>query len=1178
MSIRKKIILILLCVIALYSIIQCGIERLIILPSFISLQQTEAQKNIERCIYAIHNQTNSLGDLNADWSVWDDTYEFVQDKNSVYIESNLADYALFTAIKLNLLYMCNLEGEVVWGKIYDLQNETCVEIKEFPKRSFSKDHILLKHDSTESCIQGLYLTELGPMLISSRPILTSEGQGPIRGTLIMGRFLDKNMIEHISRDLSTKFRVELIKDVSDKEKSKHIIGQISKDWPYVLEQYDNDLLRIYGLESDLAGEPAILITVDVPATIIAKGRTITTFVHLSILFSGTIIIFVIYWVMKKTVLERLAGISESIDEVIENQDFSVRTSINGSDELGRLGDNLNNMLKHLGRTEEALRASEEQYRGIFEATTDGLKIGTMDGQVVAVNQAFAQMHGYSPEELATLNPKHWIDSDSYNLFQQFIENVKAGEAFQCEARDVRKDGSVFDVEIHGIPWNFQGKLHTLTIVRDITERKQLHEILDRKQKNLEAIFDAAPLGMMLVDDQGFVKRVNDVLAKLVHRDFSEIINRQPGEGLACIHAADQADGCGNGPFCSKCPIRNLFEGVLSSWQANRRIEIQAALLIDGKEVNPWLEFSAEPAYIDGSKHVVLAIQDITKRKHTEQALRVAMAQARMANTAKSQFLATMSHEIRTPMNAIIGFTNLLAESELTEEQKEHLNLVRDSSHNLLRLIDDILDLSKIEAEKVDVDIAECSLGQLLNSVESLMTPKAKIEGLNLKIIEEGRLPAQIHTDVTRVRQCLINLVSNAIKFTREGHIYLKVSLQEIENAPFIRFDVEDTGIGISQEKQDEIFDTFVQADNSTSREFGGTGLGLAISKRLVELLGGKLTLTSEVGKGSVFSLTIPADVDVTKQPLLDRQNIPSKIEVGNDDEAKQVEFTGNILVAEDARTNQVLIKSLLKRLGLKVTIVEDGNQAVQKALSKQFDLIFMDIEMPNMNGYEATKAIRKEGLKTPIIALTAYAMKGDDKKCFAAGCNEYISKPIEHKKLLQALTKYLSEGSEDIRRRIDSAKSDVEQLNQLCSETASSETAPVKPVDEQYGELPVDFEIIKKIYDDEEVLKETVNIFLEEAPQTIELLAEAIEAKDAKNVKIHAHKLKGLARHVAARKISDMLLDLETKGRKEELEGSEALFADIQTEFDKLKSFLSQPNWTESAEQQTGQTKIAKKT
>ncbi len=955
-----------------------------------------------------------------------------------------------------------------------------------------------------------------------------------------------------------------------------------------------------------------------------------------IIVAGGILLFVLIIAyllssnLQKVISTPILRLAKVANDVSEKKDYSVRVTKQNNDEIGHLVGAFNRMLKQIQKRDSALVEAKEDLETRVRERTEELTVtneqlseeiserkkaeqalraesiklrkekdkaqkyldvaGVMfivvdtDQKAILINKKGCELLGYQEGEIVG---KNWFDNFVPERIRKEVKTVfnklisgKIDLAEYFENSILTKSGEERIISWHNtVLRNEQGKISAiLGSGEDITERKQLYETLERKQRNLEAIFDAAPLGMMLVDEQGIVKRVNDVLAKLVHRDFSEIINKHPGEGMGCIHVSDNTHECGHSHFCSVCPIRKTFKGVFGSWKAARGIEVEAALLIDGQEVNPWLEVNAEPTYIDGSKHVVLSIQDITKRKNAESELEQVNRQleatieetnrlaqeAKTANTAKSQFLANMSHEIRTPMNAIIGFTHLLAESELTDEQKEHLNLVKVSGKNLLTLLDDILDLSKIEAGKFDIEIDECSLGQLLNSVESLMQSKAKAEGLNFKIIEEGNLPAQIRTDVTRVRQCLVNLVDNAIKFTKEGHIYLRVSLQETGNAPLIRFAVEDTGIGIPQEKQNEIFETFVQADSRTSREFGGTGLGLAISKRLAELLGGQLTMSSKVGKGSVFSLIIPAGLEVTKQPSLDRQNIANHIETC-DKHAKPAEFSGNILVAEDARTNQVLIKSLLKRLGLKVTIAEDGKQAVQKAQSEQFNLIFMDIEMPNMNGYEATKAIREKGLNTPIIALTAYAMKGDDKKCFEAGCDEYISKPIEHEKLLQTLNKYLPEVSKDICQQIDSVKTDVDHLNQVCSETVSCDIFRTESADEQCCECPVDFSIIKKIYDDEEILNETVNIFLEEAPVTKELLAEAITAGDSNNVKLYAHKLKGLARHVAARKLADMLYELETKGRNEELEGSEALFAEIQMELDNLISFLSQSNWIETA-------------
>jgi len=389
-------------------------------------------------------------------------------------------------------------------------------------------------------------------------------------------------------------------------------------------------------------------------------------------------------------------------------------------------------------------------------------------------------------------------------------------------------------------------------------------------------------------------------------------------------------------------------------------------------------------------------KEIAERQQAEEALKEAKERADMlareaqeASKAKSEFLANMSHEIRTPMNAVIGFSQILAEEELTDEQKGYADIIQDSGKDLLNLIDDILDLSKVEAGKIDIEIIDCSLTELLAAIESLVGPEIKVKGLDFEVAAGDGLPTQIRTDPTRLRQCLLNLINNAIKFTEQGHVYVNVSLQEIDDKPFIRFDVEDTGIGIPEDKQKAVFEPFTQADGSTTRKFGGTGLGLSIAKELAGLLGGELTVASEVGKGSVFSLTIPAGLDVTKQPFLDRHNIAGHLP-REQDGPEQQRFSGHVLVAEDSKTSQKLIKSLLARLGLDVTIAENGKEAVDKALTTRFDLIFMDIQMPKMNGYKATKMLRKKGITTPIVALTAYAMRGDDAKCIEAGCDDYM--------------------------------------------------------------------------------------------------------------------------------------------------------------------------------------------
>jgi len=558
---------------------------------------------------------------------------------------------------------------------------------------------------------------------------------------------------------------------------------------------------------------------------------------------------------------------------------------------------------------------------------------------------------------------------------------------------------------------------------------------------------------------------------------------------------------------------------------------------------------------------------IHKLRITELKLRDMAAKAKAASIAKSQFLANMSHEIRTPMNAILGFGELLADETLTDQQRDYVDTIHDSGKHLLDLINDILDFSKIEAKQFEMEMVECSLGRILNFIESTMRFMAEEKSLDFKIVEGDNLPERIRTDPTRLRQCLINLINNALKFTEKGHVYLNVSLEyrDDDNQPYIRFDIEDTGIGIPEDKQKQIFGAFVQADGSTNRKYGGTGLGLAITKQLAELLGGELTFTSEVGRGSVFSIAIPAGLDVTKQSSLDIHAThidPHRVK------AEQSGFFGHILVAEDVPTNQMLIKSLLERMGLQVTIVEDGKQVLQKVLTQQFDLILMDIQMPIMNGYEATQELRKQEIKTPIVALTASVMKGDEEKCIEAGCDDYLPKPIDRRELLEKLIKYLPSKTDALSKTVDLAKSKVDKLTNLCLNQASQESGSEQMSCTEVSEEIINWDWLINRAGYEELINEIVPIFLKDSAGRLDKLSETVESNDSGGINFHAHAIKGAARNIGAKRLSDIAHQLECAGKENNVEPTKPLLDKLKVELEKVVAFLSQADWIEVAKQQ----------
>jgi PAS domain S-box-containing protein len=391
----------------------------------------------------------------------------------------------------------------------------------------------------------------------------------------------------------------------------------------------------------------------------------------------------------------------------------------------------------------------------------------------------------------------------------------------------------------------------------------------------------------------------------------------------------------------------------------------------------------------------------TVLERTNTALREATAAAQAATRAKSEFLANMSHEIRTPMTAILGFADNLLDPALSEAQRAAaVGTIRRNGEHLLNILNDILDLSKIETGRLQVERIPVVLERLLDEVGSLMRSRAETRGLAFRIEREGDLPAVVATDPTRVRQILINLLSNAIKFTDAGEVCLNVR----GRATGLEFDVSDTGIGMAAEQVAQLFHPFTQADSSTARRFGGTGLGLAISRRLAQMLGGDLfVIRTAPGRGTCIRATITAAV------MPEPAAAPSGMPRGPaSDPLPDLLRGARILVAEDGPDVQLLLATILSAAGAEVTLVENGHRALDAvAADKPFDLILMDMQMPELDGYAATRQLRARGLRTPIVALTAHAMSDDRARCLAAGCDDYATKPIDRPALLTLIRNWL---------------------------------------------------------------------------------------------------------------------------------------------------------------------------
>ena len=509
--------------------------------------------------------------------------------------------------------------------------------------------------------------------------------------------------------------------------------------------------------------------------------------------------------------------------------------------------------------------------------------------------------------------------------------------------------------------------------------------------------------------------------------------------------------------------------------------------------------------------------EVRVKERTSQLVRLnaeltsAEAQARQASTLKSEFVANVSHEIRTPMNAIIGMCNVLLSTELNQHQRRYAHSVKEASHALLRIINDVLDFSKIEAGKMELELFDFDPHELVAAVHKLLNAQAEEKNITITTSIDRRLPACLRGDASRIRQILINLGGNAIKFSNHGCISISASVEpSCEEMVIIRFAVVDQGIGLTQIEQERLFQPFVQADGSVTRQFGGTGLGLSICRRLVELMGGSIGLQSSKGQGSTFWFTVPLEKRDALEPTDSNDFWQGLSEPHNGHpQSQSIRRPELILVVEDHDVNQLVAQFYLEQLGFSSHVAGNGEEAIEALAKADYALVFMDYQMPKLDGLAATRQIRKLELckerHTPIIAMTAHAMKGDRDRCLEAGMDDYLSKPLDPLELGKVMEKWLPLTTTN---GLDKALGTAESMISIPS-------VDLAMMRSRYGEFA-------------EILIER---FLEQAPIEIENISCAARAGDLPSVLRYAHGFKGVCSTMLALTLRQLCVDVEIAGR-----------------------------------------------